>query len=123
MTSETSGRPRNLLTKKWAVLAMLLATPVFFLFAYLGDAGRGRAAAVSVGVIILAARARWDLRREVWYWTAIAVVAACHIPLLLFVSWTEKNYPGYALLPIAVLDFAAIYGAIKLVEKAARARA
>jgi hypothetical protein len=37
------------------------------MFAYLGDAGRGRAAAISLAVIIIAARARWDLKKYGWF--------------------------------------------------------
>jgi hypothetical protein len=116
LSEKTGGSSPDLLTKKWAFLAILLAVPVFFLFAYSGDPGRGRAAAISVGVIVIAVRARWDLKNNPWFWTTVAIIAACHILLVLFVPWTSRSYPGYALLPVGVLDFAIIYGAIKLAE-------
>jgi hypothetical protein len=68
--------------------------------------------------MIIAVRVRWDLKKHLWFWITVAIVAACQIPLVLFIPWTSKSYPGYALLPIGVLDFAVIYGAIKLAEKA-----
>ena len=108
---------------KWAIVAILCGAPVFFLFAYFGDPGRGRAAAISVGVMVIAVRACWDLKNNLWFWMTVAIVAGCHIPVVLFVPWTSKSYPGYALLPIGVLDFALIYGAIRLVDKAVKTRA
>jgi hypothetical protein len=122
VTEKTGRSSDNLLTRKWTILAILFAAPVFFLFAYFGEPGRGRAAGISAAVIIMAARLRWDLRKKAWFWITVAIITGYHIPLILLVSWTDKSYPGYTLLPMAVLDFAIMYGAIKLVEKAARAR-
>jgi hypothetical protein len=101
-------------------VAILLAAPVFLLFAYFGEPGRGRAAAVGVLVLAMAAGASWDLRREVWYWVTIVLLVACHAPIILLVPWTDKSFPGLTLLPIAVLDFAIVFAVIKLVEKAVK---
>jgi len=120
---KSGGAPSNPYAPKWGLLAGLLASLVFFLFAHFGEPGRGMAAAIGLGILIFAARARWDLKREVWYWIAIAIVAGCQTPLVLFVPWTNKSYPGLELLPIGVLDFALIYGAFKLVDKVVKRRA
>ncbi len=55
-------------TKTWALLAGVCVSPLFFLFAYFGDPGRGRAAFVCATGIAVATRFLWDLRRRVWFW-------------------------------------------------------
>lgn len=120
--TEKDASTRSPLTRKRTILAILFGVPAFFLFAYFGEPARGRAAAISVGVLTMAVGASWDLRREAWYWVTIALLAACHVPIILLVPWTDKSYPGYTLLPVAVLDFAIVFAVIKLVEKAIRSR-
>jgi hypothetical protein len=105
------------LTKKSAILLALCASPLFFLLAYLGDPGRGRAAAICAFVILLCAKIFWSLRRRILFWLTLTIVTLCHVPLILLIPWTNKNYPGVVLLPFAFPDFAIVYGALKLVEK------
>jgi hypothetical protein len=105
------------LTQKSAILIALCASPLFFLLAYLGDPGRGRAAAICASVILLCAKIFWSLRRRVLFWLTLSIVTLCHVPLILLIPWTNKNYPGVVLLPFALPDFAIVYGALKLVEK------
>jgi hypothetical protein len=111
-----SGKPE--LTQKWGLLAGACSLLALFAFAYLGDAGRGRAAAISLAVILIAARARWDLKKFGWFWVTLVVVTGLHVPLVLFIPWTARSYPATTLLPIAVVDYALVYGCIKLAEKA-----
>jgi hypothetical protein len=123
VTEETGGSSPNPYAPKWGLLVGLLVAPVFFLFAYFGEPGRGEAAAIGLGILIFAAKVRWDLKREGWYWITIAIVLGCQTPLVLFIPWTNKSYPGLALLPIAVLDYALIWKAFKLVDRAVKRRA
>jgi len=59
----------------------------------------------------------WDLRKRVWFWATITILVLLHVPLVLFVPWSNTDYPGVVLLPIGLLDLAIVYGCIKLVEK------
>ena len=104
-------------TRKWLLVVILCIVPLFFLFAVLGNPGRGRAAAICGGVGMTAIRACWNLRKYVWFWIALAVMVALHVALVLFIPWGDKSYPGYALLPVAALDYGIVYGSFKLVEK------
>ena len=87
------------ITKTWALLAGVCVSPLFFLFAYFGDPGRGRAAFVIAGMIALAARFLWDLRTRVWFWITITIVALLHVPLILFIPWGSQPLTYVALLP------------------------
>ena len=105
------------LTKKSVILIALCASPLFFIFAYLGDQGKGRTAAICGFVILLCTRIFWSLRRSILFWFTLTIITLCHIPLVLLIPWTSREYPGIVLLPLALPDFAIIYGAFKLVEK------
>jgi len=112
------------LTRKWLLIIILCMTVPFVLFAFLGhDPGRGRAAAICTGVIMIAARARWDLRKHRWFWVVLTIISTFHVLLVLLIPWTSKSYPGLILFPVGVLDYALVYGIIKLVEKVAKGAA
>jgi len=117
MTESHRGRPFDRLTRKAAVLVLLCSLPFSFLFDHLGDPARGRAVSICVAVLLTAVWVRWDLRKYVWFWITISLVLILHIPLLIYIPWTNKNYPGAVLLPEALLDFCIVYGCIKLAEK------
>jgi hypothetical protein len=105
-------------TRKWLLLTILCLVPLFLLFAFLGDPGRGRAAGICAGVIATAVRANWNLRKHPWFWVTVTILTVLHAALVLFVAWSSSTaYTGLALLPVAALDYAIVYGSIKLAEK------
>ena len=118
MKNLSAGQTFGGLTPLWALIAVSCASPLFFLFALQGDPGRGRAAMFSAAVIILAIRSRWDLSQHIWFWTTVAAIVGLHVPLVLLTHWPEASYPGFTLLLPAALDYAAIYGLMKVVERA-----
>jgi hypothetical protein len=111
--------PFDRLTRKAALVVTLCAILLSFAFEYLADPARGRVASICAAMIMTTIWMRWDLRKRVWFWVAIAILALIHLPFVMLIPWTNKNYPGAVLLPEALLDLAIIYGAIKLIEKLA----
>ena len=101
---------------RWGVVVALLTIPVAILVDHL-DPGRGTAAGASLALMIGAVRAFWNLRRHAWFWMTIASLGAIHVVLILLVPWTNKSFPAPELWPVAIADFAAICGLIKLVER------
>ena len=96
--------------------AMLL--PVLFLFIYLGKAEVGFTACIVLAMSMIAVRLRWKLRRHIWFWAAIVFVLFLHVPLLLLVHWQQSNIPTIVYsLPLGVVDFLLISGAIGLAQK------
>jgi hypothetical protein len=68
--------------------------------------------------VAIAIRLRWKLRRHAWFWVTIALILALHIPLLFLVRWPQTNIPTIAFsLPLGIVDFLLISGAIRLAEK------
>jgi hypothetical protein len=62
----------------------------------------------------------WSLRRHVLFWFALIVAITCQSPLVLRNPWTNRDYPGVVILPLALVDFALVCGIFKLVEKTTR---
>lgn len=63
--------------------AMLV--PVFLLFIFLGNADMGLTVCIVLGMIMLAIKLRWNLRKHVWFWATIVFVLALHVPLFFIV--------------------------------------
>ena len=87
------------------------------LLLFLGDPGKGRAAAICAGLILMCAKMFWSLRRHSLFWVALAIATCYHVPLILLISWGNRDYPGIVLLPFALPDLAIVYGLFKLVDK------
>ena len=99
------------------IIVALLA-PVFFFSIYLGNAEMGFTVCIVLGMVMLAIKLRWKLRRHAWFWLTIAVIAALHIPFLFIVRWPQTKIPTIAFsMPIAIIDFLMISGAPSLAEK------
>lgn len=116
-------RPRrswDLITKKWVVLIVVCSSPLFFVLAFYGDERKGMAAWITASTIGFSVRYFWDLRKRIWFWITMGFIVCIHVPLVLLIRWPLKleQYRGVQFLPIALLDFAIIYGAVRLVESA-----
>jgi hypothetical protein len=118
MAKPNDNQAAAMFTRRWLLLVILCGAVPFLLFALLlNDPGRGRAAAIATMVIMYAVRGRWNLRRYTWFWGVLTSIVAAHVLLVLLVPWTSKSYPGLLLFPVAVLDFAVVWGCFKLAEK------
>jgi len=109
--------PWDRLTRKATLVVILCALPIAIVFGSHGYLGRGRAVGICATIFFTTIWLRWDLRGKFWFWITLGLLAAAHLPLLLFVRWTDASYPGgYGLLPPALADFAIVYGPIRLLE-------
>jgi hypothetical protein len=85
-------------------------------FAHFGDPRRGSTAWFSGIVLLVAIRMFWGLRKRVWFWITITIIAFLHVSLILFVPWPFKQLSYVALLPVALSDLAIACGIIRLAE-------
>jgi hypothetical protein len=60
------------------------------------------------------------LWRHAWFWGTMAVIAALHVPLILFVPWTNRWVPAMAIAGIDSLDFCLILWILAVVGKLMR---
>ena len=89
----------------WGVLCVILGTILLTgLFDYLGKLSLARPALVSVAIVSIAIALRWKLKRHTWFWITMIVLAALHIPLVLFIPWTTKWVPAIVTIPIGMAD-------------------
>ena len=89
----------------WGFLFVIVgAIPLFLLFAYFGKSAIARPTLYSVAIIVIAIAMRWRLRKHVWFWITIALIAAVHVPLILFIPWSTRWVPVIVIIPIAMAD-------------------
>jgi len=55
----------------------------------------------SIAVVGFTIALKRELGRYVWFWITMTILAALHVPLVLFVPWTSKWVPAIA---IAAID-------------------
>lgn len=106
------------ITRKWGLLAAICTSPLFIMYAFLGDRGRGRAAWVSAGIVFIVIRAFWALRKRIWFWLTVTMIALLHVPLIMFIPWGGGSVYYGGLMAVALPDFGIAYGIIRLVERA-----
>jgi hypothetical protein len=69
--------------------------------------------AVLIFVIIL----KRTLARHVWFWIAMAIIAALHALLVLYVPWTSKWVPALAIAAIDSADLIAIIAVLAVLAR------
>jgi hypothetical protein len=95
-----------------------IVAPVFFLVTYLRNAETGLAACIVLGLIILAIKIRWRLRKHLWFWVIIGFIMALHVPLVLRFQVPQGNTPTlFYTMPLGIADFLIISGVLGIAEK------
>ena len=113
---EQLDEPKRERRTDWTgTLIGLALLPVFFVFVWLDKAEMGFTVFIILGMIILAIKLQWKLRKHIWFWATIAVVLAIHVPLIFIVRWPDTRIPTIAYsMPLGIADFLVISGAIAL---------
>jgi hypothetical protein len=95
----------------------IIGVPTTFLFARHGRLELALPLMIIIGVLGLVFLFKWKLRRQAWFWIAMVVIAALHVPLILFVPWTTSWVPALAITVIASADFCLILSILLVVER------
>lgn len=96
------------------VAAILL--PVALIVYHYSNADKAISTFLFLGVVAFAAKIRWRLRKHVWFWVVLLVVALFHVPLIISIHWPAHSVHGIVLLPISVVDLLITLGIIRLAE-------
>jgi len=100
-----TAEDRKLRLPWWGVLCVIFgALAVLIFFDHFGQLALARPTMISAAMVIIAVAMRWKLKRHVWFWITMTVLAAFHVPLILFVPWTTKWVPALAIIPIGIAD-------------------
>jgi hypothetical protein len=111
------NQSQNKVTRTAALLAMLFSSPVFLFFIYLHKVEEGIGVWICAGIVAVSIIVRWDLRKSAWFWVAILIGALLQLPFVVFVPWSNRYMSFVSFLPFGLLDYAMVYGCIKLAEK------
>lgn len=87
------------------------------LFISIGRFELARPTMVSVAMVGLVITMRWKLRKHVWFWITVTILAALHLPLILFLPWTTRWIPAILIAPIGIADLYAMLWVISVVAK------
>jgi hypothetical protein len=114
----TEQRPsfRNWSTKAdivWIALLILL----LFGVAHYSDLERGMTAACSGGAIVVLTRFVAYLWARTWFWVLVALFAALHVFVVIYLPWARNDYPAIVLMPFGIVDFGIMYVCVRLVER------
>ena len=102
----------------WGVLCVIFGSILLGLvFVHFGKLALARPTLDSVAMVSIAIAMRWQLRRHVWFWITMTVLAALHVPLILFVPWTTKWVPAIVIIPIGLADLYAMLAILSVVGK------
>jgi hypothetical protein len=92
--------------------------PILLLFIYLGKADIGLTVFIVLGVMTVAIKIRWNLRKHVWFWVIVVLILALHVPLFFIIRWPQGKVPGlFYGLPFGLIDFLIISGILGSAEK------
>jgi len=83
----------------------IVGAPTVFLFAVYGRLELAMPLMIITGMHGLVIFFKWKLRWQAWFWMAITLSAALHVPLILFVPWTTRWVPALAITAGATVDF------------------
>jgi len=102
----------------WGVLCVIFGTVLLGLvFTHFGRFDLARPSLISVGMVAIAAALRWKLRRHVWFWITMTILAVLHLPLIVFVPWTTKWIPAIAIVPFGIADLYIMLWVLSVVGK------
>ena len=97
------------------LLIFIVGAPTVFLFGIYGRLELAMPLIIIIGMHGLVIDFKWKLRRQAWFWTAMTVSTALHVPLILFVPWTSQWIPAPLLVPFMAADWCAIIVLISIV--------
>lgn len=102
----------------WGVLCVIIGSlPAYWLFDHFGRLNIALPTLNGVGMLGFAIAVKWKLRRRVWFWITMAVIAALHVPLILFVPWGTRWVPALAIAAIDSADLVVILAILAVVGK------
>ena len=102
----------------WGVLCGIIGSALTaWLFDHFGRLNLGLPTLVSIAILAFAIRVKWGLRRRVWFWVTMTVIAALHVLLILSVRWTTKWVPAVVSAGIGIADFYVMFAILSVVGK------
>ncbi|OGS49704.1 MAG: hypothetical protein A3J40_03840 [Erythrobacter sp. RIFCSPHIGHO2_12_FULL_63_10] len=102
----------------WAALSLA----VIVICDHLGISNMSVPLIMFIGLFGLLVYLKWGLRRQPFFWCAIAVFAALHALLIWYIPWTSKWVPAAAVAAIATIDLCLMLWVFAAIEVLLRTR-
>ena len=67
--------------------------------------------------LMIAAKTRWDLKGEWWFWVALCMGAALQLPLIFLMPWAAPHLTGMGAMAFVIPGFLMALGCVFLAEK------
>ena len=113
---EDKARLKRMWMPWWGVLCVMAGTAALYsLFDYIGRVELTIPVLASVAAFVLILVVKWRLRRYVWFWVTITLLAAIHVAMLWLVPWTKKWVPAATTTGVGIIDIFAMLGIISIV--------
>jgi NAD/NADP transhydrogenase beta subunit len=96
---------------------MAAAFPIIPVLHYLGRPELERPSFFAAATLAVAVEVCRELRTQQWFWVAIGLIAACHVPLVMLLPWRAGWIPALVSFLFCFVDLAAILAIIDLIEK------
>lgn len=93
------------------------ALPIFWLFDHFGKFGMALPILNCIAVFGFLVALKWGLRRFIWFWAVVVVLAALHVPLILYIPWTIKWVPAFSIAAIDSIDFCVMLAIMVVIER------
>ena len=113
----SNEKPDSVLRNLLQIAAAAAVSFIFFFFVVPNQPGRGAAIAVCGVGGVMAMRACWSLSRYAWFWITFAAIFFVQACMIVVLPWSTERFPGIILIPIGLIDFAFVYGLVKLVHR------
>lgn len=110
-------KPESVLRSLLQIAAAAAVSFIFFFFIVPNQPGKGGAIAACTVGGVMAMRACWSLSRYAWFWITFAAIFFIQGCLIFVLPWSTERFPGIILVPIGLVDFAFVYGIVKLIQR------
>jgi hypothetical protein len=102
----------------WAVVCLLVfGMPLPWLFDHFGELSLFLPIFNCVAVLGFMLALKRKLWPQAWFWITMTVIAALHVPLILFVPWGTRWVPALVIAVIDSVDFCLILWILSVVGK------
>jgi len=112
------GAAQKLRLPGWGVVCLIGgALPLYWLFDHFGKLNIALPTLNCVATILLVVALKWRLRQHAWFWITMSVVAALHVPLILFVPWSTRWVPALAIAAVDSADLIVMLAVLAFIGK------
>jgi hypothetical protein len=104
------------LSKLFSLIILAITLSIISIFNNAGELMRGVVSGLSVAVLMSVAANFWHLKRSLWYWFLVVLLATAHLVLAIKINWSGKEYMGFLSGPLMLLDAGIVYIAFRSLQ-------